>query len=193
MRGFTTLSERLPPKELIALLNRYFDAQVPAILEGGGEVLKFMGDGLLAIFPIAADGDAAAVCRRALTCALAARDRIAELPRTENTEGTRFGLALHTGEVMYGNIGGFHLHRAGGEPRRAAGEGRGKAWRDDRCVGGFCPPPSGRIGAPRRIPRRRLCCAANRLRLPAVVAWARRRFFVPVGRAGAACPRLLWK
>jgi len=106
MRGFTTLSERLPPKELIDLLNRYFDAQVPAILEGGGEVLKFMGDGLLAIFPIAGDGDAAAVCRRALTSALAARDRIAELPRTENTEGTRFGLALHTGEVMYGNIGG---------------------------------------------------------------------------------------
>jgi len=106
MRGFTTLSERLPPKELIDLLNRYFDAQVPAILEGGGEVLKFMGDGLLAIFPIAGDGDVAAVCRRALTSALAARDRIAELPRTENTEGTRFGLALHTGEVMYGNIGG---------------------------------------------------------------------------------------
>jgi adenylate cyclase len=106
MRGFTTLSERLPPRELIALLNRYFDAQVPAILEGGGEVLKFMGDGLLAIFPIATDGDAAAVCRRALACALAARDRIAEMPRTENTEGTRFGLALHAGEVMYGNIGG---------------------------------------------------------------------------------------
>jgi adenylate cyclase len=106
MRGFTTLSERLPPKELIALLNRYFDAQVPAILEGGGEVLKFMGDGLLAIFPIAGEGDAAAVCRRALACALAVRDRIAELPRTENTEGTRFGLALHAGEVMYGNIGG---------------------------------------------------------------------------------------
>jgi adenylate cyclase len=106
MRGFTTLSERLPPKELIDLLNRYFDAQVPPILEGGGEVLKFMGDGLLAIFPIAGDGDASAVCRRALACALTARDRIAELPRTENTEGTRFGLALHTGEVMYGNIGG---------------------------------------------------------------------------------------
>ena len=106
MRGFTTLSEQLPPKELIDLLNRYFDAQVPAIQERGGEVLKFMGDGLLAIFSIAADGDAAAVCRRALACALAVRDRIAELPRAENAEGTRFGLALHTGEVMYGNIGG---------------------------------------------------------------------------------------
>jgi adenylate cyclase len=106
MRGFTTLSEQLPPKELIDLLNRYFEAQVPAIHERGGEVLKFMGDGLLAIFPIAGDGDAAAVCRRALACALAVRARIAELPRAEDAEGTRFGLALHTGEVMYGNIGG---------------------------------------------------------------------------------------
>jgi adenylate cyclase len=107
MRGFTTLSERLPPQELIDLLNRYFDAQVPAILESGGEVLKFMGDGLLAIFPIANDDDAAAVCRRALACALAVRDRVAELPRkAEDAEGTRFGLALHAGEVMYGNIGG---------------------------------------------------------------------------------------
>jgi adenylate cyclase len=107
MRGFTTLSERLPPKELIDLLNRYFDAQVPAIHEGGGEVLKFMGDGLLAIFPIGNDGDAAAVCRRALACALTVRDRVAELPRNaEDADGTRFGLALHAGEVMYGNIGG---------------------------------------------------------------------------------------
>ena len=57
MRGFTALSERLPPQELVDLLNRYFDCQVPAILEHGGEVLKFIGDGLLAIFPLAGDGD----------------------------------------------------------------------------------------------------------------------------------------
>ena len=67
MRGFTALSERLPPQELVDLLNRYFDCQVPPILEHGGEVLKFMGDGLLAIFPLAANGDdAGEVCRRAL-------------------------------------------------------------------------------------------------------------------------------
>ena len=53
MRGFTALSERLPPQDLIDRLNRYFGCQVPAILDHGGEVLKFMGDGLLAIFPIA--------------------------------------------------------------------------------------------------------------------------------------------
>lgn len=51
----------MPAVELVELLNRYFDCQVPAICEHGGEVLKFMGDGLLAIFPIA-DGAESAVC-----------------------------------------------------------------------------------------------------------------------------------
>jgi adenylate cyclase len=106
MRGFTASSELLPPQALIDRLNLYFGAQVPAILEHGGEVLKFMGDGLLAIFPIAGDNDAGAVCRRALSGALAARARIAELPRGESEDAIRFGLALHVGEVMYGNIGG---------------------------------------------------------------------------------------
>src|SRR6202034_841048 len=77
MRGFTTLSERLPPQDLIDLLNRYFGCQGPAIIDHGGEVLKFMGDGLLAIFPIAGDADAGAVCRRALAGALEVRTRIA--------------------------------------------------------------------------------------------------------------------
>ena len=107
MRGFTTLSEQLQPQALIDRLNLYFGAQVPAILEHGGEVLKFMGDGLLAIFPIAGDDDAAAVCRRMLSGALELRARIAELPRqSESDDAIRFGLALHVGEVMYGNIGG---------------------------------------------------------------------------------------
>jgi adenylate cyclase len=92
---------------LIDRLNTYFGAQVPAVLDHGGEVLKFMGDGLLAIFPIAGDADPASVCRRTLTCAREVRSRIAELPRAaESDEPIRFGLALHVGEVMYGNIGG---------------------------------------------------------------------------------------
>jgi adenylate cyclase len=107
MRGFTALSERLSPRALIDLLNRYFDCQVPAILDHGGEVLKFMGDGLLAIFPIPDAGAAGDVCRRAVSCALAVETKVAGLPRTgENGDATRFGLALHVGEVMYGNIGG---------------------------------------------------------------------------------------
>lgn len=110
MRGFTARSERLPPQALIELLNRYFGCQVPAILDHGGEVLKFMGDGLLAIFPIgnAEDGDheTIAVCRRALAAARAFRTSVAELPPDADGSTARFGLALHIGEVMYGNIGG---------------------------------------------------------------------------------------
>jgi adenylate cyclase len=106
MRGFTAISEQLPPQAVIDRLNRYFGGQVPAILDHGGEVLKFMGDGLLAIFPIAGEDDADAVCRRTLSCARQVRARIAELPREQGEEAIRFGLALHVGEVMYGNIGG---------------------------------------------------------------------------------------
>ena len=107
MRGFTTLSEQSPPQVVIDVLNRYFGCQVPPILEHSGEVLKFMGDGLLAIFPIASDADAGKVCRNALACAREFRRRIAELPAPADGESAiRFGLALHVGEVMYGNIGG---------------------------------------------------------------------------------------
>jgi adenylate cyclase len=107
MRGFTALSERLPPQALIDRLNLYFGCQVPAILDHGGEVLKFMGDGLLAIFPIGEDEDAGAVCRRTLAGAQEVRKRVTALPRmADGEEPIRFGLALHLGEVMYGNIGG---------------------------------------------------------------------------------------
>jgi adenylate cyclase len=102
MRGFTTLAEGLPPRVLIDLLNRYFDCQVPAILDHGAEVLKFMGDGLLAIFTIA--GNETEVCRRALVAARRAQANIAALSDSA-MPGLRFGLALHIGDVLYGNIG----------------------------------------------------------------------------------------
>jgi adenylate cyclase len=102
MRGFTALADGLPPRVLIDLLNRYFDCQVPVILEHGAEVLKFMGDGLLAIFAIA--GDETEVCRRALTAARQAQTNIAALASSA-MPGLRFGLALHIGDVLYGNIG----------------------------------------------------------------------------------------
>src|SRR5262249_56553069 len=76
MRGFTAAADRLPLQTLTDLLNDYFDCQVPAIVAAGGEVLKFMGDGLLAIFPIDGD-DAGPVCERALGAALEAPRRIA--------------------------------------------------------------------------------------------------------------------
>ena len=109
MRGFTVVAERVSPRSLISLLNRYFDCQVPAIHEHGGEVLKFMGDGLLAIFPLRPERDIDAVCGDALAAASLARRHLAELAGKTGVDGVadlRFGLALHVGEVLYGNIGG---------------------------------------------------------------------------------------
>jgi class 3 adenylate cyclase len=107
MRGFTALSDRLPPRVMIDLLNRYFDRQVPVILDYGAEVLKFMGDGLLGIFPI--DSDETEVCKRALTAARQVQANVAALASSA-LPGLRFGLALHIGDVLYGNIGsGNHL------------------------------------------------------------------------------------
>ena len=102
MRGFTALANGLPPRVLIDLLNRYFDCQVPVILDYGAEVLKFMGDGLLAIFAIA--GDETEVCKRALAAARQTQANIAALAGSA-MPGMRFGLALHIGDVLYGNIG----------------------------------------------------------------------------------------
>ena len=109
MRGFTARADSMEPHDLIALLNRFFDCQVPAILEHGGEVLKFMGDGLLAIFRMGRDADEAAVCAKALAAARQARERIVALAAGDAASGQesiRFGLALHVGEALYGNIGG---------------------------------------------------------------------------------------
>jgi adenylate cyclase len=102
MRGFTALSDAQPPGVLIDLLNRYFDCQVPVILDHGAEVLKFMGDGLLAIFTIA--GDETEVCKRALSAARQAQANVADLANSA-MPGLRFGLALHVGDVLYGNVG----------------------------------------------------------------------------------------
>ena len=104
--GFTVLADTLPPQNLVDLLNRYFDCQVPAILEHGGEVLKYMGDGLLAIFQISAERDYATTCAAALKAGRAARNQIAALSATDGDgSGLRFGLALHVGDVLFGNIG----------------------------------------------------------------------------------------
>jgi adenylate cyclase len=108
LRGFTALADRVAPPELIGLLNRYFDSRVPAIEARDGEVLKFMGDGLLAIFPIA-DGEPGRGCAAALAAGREARANILALRReltAERSHDLPFSLALHVGEVLYGNVGG---------------------------------------------------------------------------------------
>ncbi len=109
LRGFTALSDRLPPETVVDILNRYFDCQVSAIRTHGGEVLKFMGDGLLAVFPIAEqDGNIAQVCGRVLEAARESRASVDAMhyPIGEAIERFRFGVALHVGRILYGNIGG---------------------------------------------------------------------------------------
>lgn len=108
MRRFTVLADRVRPTVLIELLNRYFDCQVPVILRHGGEVLKFMGDGLLAIFPLTNKADPRSVCGAALAAAMEMRSAVAALsdwPRLTEAATPRHGLALHLGELLYGNIG----------------------------------------------------------------------------------------
>ena len=107
LRGFTSLSESSPRDELIEMLNRYFGPMCDAVEASGGEILKFIVDSLLAIFPI--ELDAAAACRRALEAAHAAGIAIEAENLLRTASGAPqidYGLALHVGDVMYGNIGG---------------------------------------------------------------------------------------
>lgn len=96
IRGWTGLNARLPVEDAVALANLYFEVVDQAVSKHGGEILKFLGDGVLAIFP-SGDGRQAA-CRNALN---AAREAIAaELP-----DSLEFGIGLHFGRVLYGNVG----------------------------------------------------------------------------------------
>ena len=110
LRNFTGLSDRLPGTRVTDLLNRVFDTQVAAIHERGGEVLKFIGDGLVAIFPIDDIEFAMDQCARALAAAraaLAANATLnADLAAEPDAPRVPLAVALHLGEVFFGNIGG---------------------------------------------------------------------------------------
>jgi adenylate cyclase len=104
LKGFTRITDTTP-EEVIPLLNDYSDAIVSAIHEHGGDVLKLIGDGTLAIF---AAQDRAHACDAALSAALAARRKVAETRERRAAEGrpvTDMYLGLHVGKVFYGNVG----------------------------------------------------------------------------------------
>ncbi|HTD29574.1 MAG TPA: adenylate/guanylate cyclase domain-containing protein [Xanthomonadaceae bacterium] len=103
LRGFTNMSNRLPSQRVIELLDDYFDCIVPAIAAAGGEVLKYIGDAVLAFFP---HDDAAAACKAALEGALGALAKLDQFSAPDAE--LRAGIALHYGEVSYGNIGSGH-------------------------------------------------------------------------------------
>jgi adenylate cyclase len=109
LRGFTELSDTLSNEALIALLNDYFGALTRSVEEQMGETLKFIGDAMLAIFPIATASSGRRAAQRALAAARAAQERIAEINRARRDADQaviQWGLALHVGDVHYGNIGG---------------------------------------------------------------------------------------
>jgi adenylate cyclase len=104
LTGFTRIADTLPREQLLDLLNAYADCLVGVVHDHGGEVFKFMGDGILAVF----NGAQSDACRRALDAAAAARTAIARLNQARTGAGlpvTGFTLALHEGEVLSGNVG----------------------------------------------------------------------------------------
>jgi adenylate cyclase len=104
LRDFTKIADTLPRAQLMDLLNAYTDCLVGIIQKHGGEVLKFMGDGILAVFEDS-KGD---VCRSSLDAAesaLAAVARLNSARAAKELPVTSFTLALHEGDVLYGNVG----------------------------------------------------------------------------------------
>ncbi|OWW04822.1 guanylyl cyclase [Rhizobium sp. R72] len=106
LRDFTALSEATEPAVMITTLDAWFDRIAGAVHAFGGEVLKFMGDGVLAIFPVTSTPGSA--CEAALRAAGSARAGMMHLDTIRNGQGLPslpFGVALHFGEILWGNIG----------------------------------------------------------------------------------------
>src|SRR5260221_1780021 len=103
LRGFSRLTDELPEGRIVELLNAFFDLVVPGVITGGGDVLKYVGDAVIAIFPVSGD-DPAPACRLAL---VAAQTALAALDASspEIRQHVSIDIALHCGNAAYGNIG----------------------------------------------------------------------------------------
>ena len=107
LRGFTAMSDTLPFVELIELLNAYFEAVSEPVMARGGEVLKFIGDAMLAIFALdpAREGEGVRLAMEAAEEALRNVERVNGTRAAQGKRAFRLGIALHVGDVGYGNIG----------------------------------------------------------------------------------------
>jgi adenylate cyclase len=108
LRDFTPMSARIASSELIAWLNDYFAAVGRAIVEHDGEILKFIGDAILAVWPVSASRSREATCRAALAAAKAANRELDALNAQRGNAGLpalQHGIGLHIGSAQYGNIG----------------------------------------------------------------------------------------
>ncbi|WP_288903529.1 adenylate/guanylate cyclase domain-containing protein [uncultured Sneathiella sp.] len=103
LRGSSALADQMEMAEYLTLVNQFFESMAEAVMAEGGEVLKFMGDGFLAIFPTSDRAGIADAAQRALK---AARDGAASLARhPSEASKLQFGVGIHHGDVMFGNIG----------------------------------------------------------------------------------------
>jgi adenylate cyclase len=108
LRNFTHLTETLPAKEVLAMLNVYFEFVSAAVRSRGGEILRFIGDAMLIVFPISSDVSKKSACNAALESAKDARTTLAvinHLRKRKNKPLIEFGVGLNVGEVVYGNVG----------------------------------------------------------------------------------------
>ena len=108
LRGSSTLAETLPGDEYLALLNDYFDCTAGSAIDAGGEVLDFIGDAVLAIFPLAPDEESTVAIRAASDAvknAIERRIAVNAKRRNRHLHEIQFGLSASLGEVMFGNIG----------------------------------------------------------------------------------------
>lgn len=109
LRQSTVLAESMPRDEFLAILNRFFECMVQPVVERGGEVLRFIGDAVLAIFPLAeGDSHSQPACEDALAAAAEAQARMADFNVDRAGQGKPplgYGIGLHLGDVTYGNIG----------------------------------------------------------------------------------------
>jgi len=104
LRDFATISEHRSRDDVIDLLNRFFDAMCEPVERHGGEILKFMGDGFLAIFPLDRDD----ACLRLVTAVNEAQLALFKMNAENGVRGIDplgYGIGIHLGDVMYGNIG----------------------------------------------------------------------------------------
>jgi adenylate cyclase len=102
LRDSTPLADSMSRREFLALLNEYFECVLGPVLERQGEVLRFIGDAALAIFPV--EGRPAEACAKALAAAQDALARMDKLNKKRHSP-LRCGIGLHLGELTYGNIG----------------------------------------------------------------------------------------
>ena len=106
LRNSTGMADSMAPQDFLSILNAYFECTAGAVLAHEGEVLRFVGDAVLAIFPIR-EGSASAeqACAQAVAAARDAQERLADLDKARTVQNFTFGIGLHVGDVMYGNIG----------------------------------------------------------------------------------------